>query len=336
MTVALLVILAFAAAVGGVFLFRKVNSSTPRLLNIPNERSLHRTPVIQGAGSAIVLTVLVFYAISLTGYAINWAYVITALSVAIVGFVDDFFAIPQLPRFVVHVAAATVLVWACDSYERLVIPGLSVSVEFGSLSAFITVGFIIWVTNAYNFMDGIDGIAGVQGVAAGLGWMLAGLINDQPAMAAIGAILSGACLGFLIFNWQPATVFMGDVGSNFLGFTLATIPLITTEASTKTRNEGFVLAAVFLWLFLFDTVFTRLLLLVKLSPFWRPHKEHLYQQIVVAGTSHRAVSTFFGIVALLAAIAVSLIHRAGPAPLAVILIGSPLVLLLFARKKRLT
>ena len=185
-------------------------------------------------------------------------------------------------------------------------------------------------------MDGIDGIAGAQGVAAGLGWMLAGLINDQPAMAAIGAILSGACLGFLIFNWQPATVFMGDVGSNFLCFTLATIPLITAEASTKTRNEGFVLAAVFLWLFLFDTVFTRLLLLVKLSPFWRPHKEHLYQQIVVAGTSHRAVSTFFGIVALLAAIAVSLIHRTGPAPLAVILIGSPLVLLLFARKKRLT
>jgi UDP-N-acetylmuramyl pentapeptide phosphotransferase/UDP-N-acetylglucosamine-1-phosphate transferase len=166
--------------------------------------------------------------------------------------------------------------------------------------------------------------------------MLVGISFGIPSHSSLGAILLGACAGFLAFNWQPAKVFMGDVGSTFLGFTFAVFPLID---STKTSESGvapLTIAIIFLWLFLFDTAFTRLLQIIKLMPFWKAHREHLYQQIVHRGRSHQSVAMFFGLVAIASAFAIGSASATGLILLTLLLIFSPIVLMGWAWKKRLT
>ena len=335
MTIASTLIISFVVCSLGVYLFRRIASSSTRLLDIPNERSSHSRPVVRGAGIAIVVTVLAGYLVS-TGSKASIAYVVAAAGIAILSFLDDIRSIPLLIRLIAHFIAATAVVYWCGGYPGVTIPLLGASVDFGLPGILITILFIVWMTNAFNFMDGIDGVAGVQGVAAGLGWMLVGIQSGQPPMAAIGALISGTCLAFLLFNWQPASVFMGDVGSTFLGFTLASLPLITAETSVTARSEGLLFACSFLWLFLFDTVYTRLHQILKLRPFWRAHREHIYQQMAVYGMSHKAVAGFFGAVGILICFAVGLREWVRDIPLVILLLVSPIALLFLARKKRLT
>jgi UDP-N-acetylmuramyl pentapeptide phosphotransferase/UDP-N-acetylglucosamine-1-phosphate transferase len=92
------------------------------------------------------------------------------------------------------------------------------SVNLGWWGAVLTVMWIVGLTNAYNFMDGTDGIAGSQAVIAGLGWALIGWAAGIPLVGGIGFLIAGASLGFLAHNWPPARVFMGDIGSAFLGY----------------------------------------------------------------------------------------------------------------------
>ena len=335
MTIAATLILSFLVCAAGVFLFRRIASGSALLLDIPNERSSHSQPVVRGAGLAIVVTVLTAY-ILLTGPQASLSYIVAAVIVAFVSFIDDLRSIPFIPRLIVHFAAATAVVFWCGGYPGLSIPFAGTTIEFGLSGVLVTIFFIVWTTNAFNFMDGIDGLAGIQGVGAGLGWMMFGILSEQPTMAAIGAAIAGACLGFLLFNWQPASVFMGDVGSTFLGFTLACIPLFTAKTTSSARSEGFTLAAAFLWLFLFDTVFTRLGQMVRLRPFWRAHREHLYQRIVVGGASHKTVASAFGLFAGLSAISVVLLPHNLQFPSIILLLAGPILLIWFAWKKRLT
>lgn len=328
-------IISFVSCAAGVYLFRRLAARSTRLHDIPNERSSHTRPVVRGAGIAIVLTVLVGYLVT-AGAAASFAFVATAASIAVVSFIDDLRSIPFIPRLILHLAAATALVYWCGGYTGLAIPFSGSGIDFGLPGVAITILFIVWMTNAFNFMDGIDGIAGIQGFGAGLGWMLFGLVSGQPLMAILGALIAGACLGFLFFNWQPASVFMGDVGSTFLGFTLASVPLFTAETTAQSRAEGFTLAVVFLWLFLFDTVYTRLLQILKFRPFWRAHRDHLYQRIVVRGASHRTVALFFGLFSLIVALATACVGVIGAIPLSALLLTGPIILAVFAWKKRLT
>lgn len=336
MTIAAALILSFLSSGAGVYLFRRIASRSTLLLDVPNERSSHSSAVVRGAGLVIALTVLLGYSVT-AGSGTSVAYVITAASIATISFIDDLRSIPFVPRLIAHFSAAAALVYWCGGYPGIVLPLTGQSVDFGLSGVVITIVFIVWMTNAFNFMDGIDGLAGTQAVAAGVGWMLFGVASEQPAIAILGALIAGACLGFLLFNWQPASVFMGDVGSTFLGFTLATISLIGGDTSAPARNEGFMMAAAFLWLFLFDTVFTRLRQILQLRPFWQAHRDHIYQQIVVSGgAAHALVTSFFGVFAVLVVAATGLKIQIGLLPLTVLLIAGPIALLALARKKRLT
>jgi UDP-N-acetylmuramyl pentapeptide phosphotransferase/UDP-N-acetylglucosamine-1-phosphate transferase len=283
-----------------------------------------------------VITVLAGYTFA-TGSTANLSYVAAATSIAIVSFIDDLFSIPLIPRLLVHFAAAAFLVYCSGGFHGINAPFSGKSIEFGFAGPAITVLFIVWVTNAFNFMDGIDGIAGAQGLGSGLGWTLYGLSVGDQTLSTVGGIITGACLGFLLFNWQPARVFMGDVGSTFLGFTLASMPLVTLSPEKLKLSNGLLMAMAFLWLFLFDATYTRLLQVLRLRPFWRPHREHLYQQIVVGGTSHRRTAAFFGIFSILTAISINILGGVpGQAAAAALLVAGPILLLLFAWKKRLT
>ena len=137
-------------------------------------------------------------------------------------------------------------------------------------------------------MDGIDGLAGGQALVAGLAWMATGWATDQFAPAAVGAALAGAAFGFLLHNWSPARTFMGDVGSAFLGFVLATLPLLATP-----RRAFAVPAVLIVWPFVFDTAVTLLRRLSRRENVFAAHRTHLYQRLtaerLVARTGRRAL-----------------------------------------------
>jgi len=163
--------------------------------------------------------------------------------------------------------------------------------------AVLTFFWIVWLTNAYNFMDGIDGIAGLQSVAAGSGWMIAGYWLGLPQVSFYGGAVACAGLGFLIENWQPARIFMGDVGSAFLGYTFAVMPLLAnfeTPSNIEIRRFLPLIALAFNWLFIFDTIFTVGRRALRKEKIWEAHRGHIYQQMVIAGYSHQAVTIIYG------------------------------------------
>ena len=178
-------------------------------------------------------------------------------------------------------------------------------INAGLFGAVLTFLWIVWLTNAYNFMDGIDGIAGTQALTAGIGWFVIGGISDFPLTGFYGGIIAFSTLGFLVLNWQPAKIFMGDVGSAFLGFTFAVMPLLARrEFNLTTKNSSdcsnlWVLGIVLVWLFVFDTVFTFIRRAVKKEKVWEAHRSHLYQRLVIKGFSHQTVTIIYGLISAL-------------------------------------
>jgi len=155
-----------------------------------------------------------------------------------------------------------------------------------------SVVWIVGMTNAFNFMDGIDGIAGITGAAA-LAVIAAALqISGETFFSLLAGALAAASAGFLVWNWQPARIFMGDVGSAFLGYVIAILPLAATG---EARAWIFPLTACVMWPFLFDTSFTMLRRIAKRENILEAHRSHLYQRLVIAGWPHHLVTLLYGV-----------------------------------------
>jgi UDP-N-acetylmuramyl pentapeptide phosphotransferase/UDP-N-acetylglucosamine-1-phosphate transferase len=209
-------------------------------------------------------------------------------------------------RFLVHSLAALILIFGCGVWIMIYVPVVGhvpVAAWWGIPLAFF---WLVGLTNAYNFMDGIDGLAASQAMIAGAGWAVIGTVAGQPTTYFLGLLVAASSLGFLIHNWQPARIFMGDVGSAFLGFTFA---FLTLKAGREASR--FVLAGVLLvWPFIFDTAFTFLRRLFKGESVFSAHRSHLYQRLVLSGLSHATVALLYiglDLVGLLSAILV--VHR---------------------------
>lgn len=288
-------IIVFALTFSGVEIFRRW-SLRRKLLDIPNERSSHASPTPRGGGVVIVFVTLAAYLTLgfLDIIEINWFFAAAAALVALISWLDDLFSISFIWRLLVHSLAAALIVYHVGFFENVDLP-LYGTFEFGLSGAILTYMWIVWITNAYNFMDGIDGIAGLQAIAAGLGWLLAGNFLGLNQAALWGTMLCAAAAGFLIHNWQPAKIFMGDVGSAFLGFSFAVLPLLDKKTDLTIGVPLIpLLAALFVWLFLFDTVYTFLKRLFGRQRVWEAHREHLYQHLVIEGYSHRLVASIYG------------------------------------------
>jgi Fuc2NAc and GlcNAc transferase len=283
-------------ASAGLWLFLRIQ---PRigLMDVPNERSSHSAPVPRGGGIIVVtVAVLLYITVSLTfGNFPDIVFVAAGLLVALVSLIDDLRSIPLLPRLATHIVAASTLVWSNGGYPGLDLDPIGINIPFGAAAPVLSVLFIVWMINAYNFMDGIDGILGIQGLCAGMAWVGIGILWGSFTATLLGAALAGCCLGFLFFNWQPARVFMGDVGSTFLGFAVASIPLVSSDGEGIERSSGLILSLCFSVLFLFDTGFTRILLILRGAKFWLPHREHIYQKLVRSGIPHWRISAYFGV-----------------------------------------
>lgn len=285
----------------GVFLFRRWAESRG-LLDLPNERSSHTRPTPRGGGAVIAGVSLVFGAVLAAGWGAAGAwrlftlYALGAVMVSGISWLDDLRSLPRGTRLAVHAAAAAVAVAGLGFWETIAMPIVG-TVAIGRLGSALALLWIVGLTNAYNFMDGIDGIAAGQAVAAGIGWWLAARPYDPTLAGGFALLVAAASLGFLFHNWSPARIFMGDVGSAFLGYTLAVIPLMFSSLPHGNgRRSALWLGILLVWPFLFDTGFTFVRRLLRGENVLEAHRSHLYQRLVAAGWSHaRTAALYIGL-----------------------------------------
>lgn len=284
----------FIATYFGVRWYRAL-SLKRGLLDHPNERSSHVEPTPRGGGLVIAIIVLAVYAgaSSWIGYEVSIGFAAGAILIVAISLLDDIYSISFAWRLLVHSVAAGIVVYSCGHISFTYASGpWAIAAEW--LGRALTFAWIVWTLNAYNFMDGIDGIAGVQAVTAGAGWTLVAVYLGQPAVLMLSGVVLFASLAFLLHNWPPARIFMGDAGSAFLGFVLASMPFIVRPSGPLSTNRLVIAAVALLWLFIFDSVFTFIRRAARREKVWNAHREHLYQRLVRSGYSHRTVTLLYG------------------------------------------
>lgn len=272
----------------------RVYSQRRRLIDIPNERSSHVNPTPTGGGVGFVIAVfLVFVWCALSGAWGRWGVpshlqaIIPVCGGAIVmsaiGFIDDHRHLAALPRLFAQIFISFLCVLFLFQKHGMLGGG-------GLLWSMLPVGFAIgiaWIVNLYNFMDGIDGLAAMECVTASfIGGGIA-YLSGQFVIAAMAGILGAACMGFLIWNWPPARIFMGDAGSYFLGFFLGALWL----ASSVLEGGGNLWWIILLGVFIVDATFTLLWRMIRGERFYAAHRNHSYQ-IASRRYSHRTVVFF--------------------------------------------
>ncbi len=261
------------------------------LIDRPNHRSSHTTPTPRGGGVALVLALYVGLAAATALDVISWrplALMLCGLPIAIIGYADDALTLSARTRLMVQALCAGLALWVLSPLPALTLFGITVPVSAAAVLYFLG---IVWLTNLYNFMDGIDGIAALETVAIGLCWIaLLGLSH-----ATVPLILIFATLGFLYFNWPPARIFMGDVGSAFCGFVVAVLALFYASIDQT---------SVLLWLipasaFIVDATVT---LIVRVLRGQRPgvaHRSHAYQHAAHKIRKHLPVSLAYFLISTL-------------------------------------
>jgi Fuc2NAc and GlcNAc transferase len=262
-----------------------------KLVAIPNHRSSHHTPTPTGGGLAIVLAgTLSALPLLLTAPTLALPVLLAGFGMAAMGYVDDRKALS--PR---HKLAAQVLL---SALALAPVPLDTVAASLGVVApdlvlfAIALFAVALWV-NLYNFMDGIDGLAGSEAVAVLLGATLLALLQ-QPAAAGTPLLwwmagVAVASAGFLVFNWAPARIFMGDTGSTWLGLMIAILALATVSVGWLTAWQWLILVA----LFLADSLATLGRRALRGQPLWRAHREHAYQHLARRWGRHDRVTLLY-------------------------------------------
>ena len=290
----------FAVSFAGVGFYRRW-SERNGIVDIPNERSSHASPTPRGGGLVIAGVCLAGYlAIALiTGSRCSWGYVTGCLIVVAVSWLDDLRSVSSAVRLACHAVAALIFIVDTGFLASVEIPGMASDLSFGYIAPFITFLWIVWVINAYNFMDGIDGIAGTQALVAAIGWALISYTTHAFSTYYFALIITAAAAGFLVHNWQPARLFMGDTGSAYLGFTVAVIPVLAASESPASSGRFALTGVIVLWFFLFDSLLTFFRRAIAGERVWTAHREHIYQRMVLSGRSHAFVSLLYGMCSIL-------------------------------------
>ena len=245
------------------------------ILDRPNERSSHRVATPRGGGIAVIGSILLAWVVLARAESVPSGVVGIVLGAALLGAVswfDDLRGLSPVVRLLAQAAAVAIGI--------LVLPGPRDLLYLAAISL-----LWIWWINLFNFMDGIDGLAGSEAAAIGAGLLLFGSVGAgaDPALQAFVAAVTGAAIGFLIWNWSPARVFLGDVGSVPLGYVLGFLLL-------GWAVRGYWKIALILPLyFLADATITLARRLLRGKRIWQAHREHFYQQAVRRGLSHAAV-----------------------------------------------
>ena len=308
--------------------FMRVYALNKNVIDVPNSRSSHSAPTPRGGGLSIVATSLVTIAI-LGGVYDGYEYQILGLLcagfiVALIGFIDDHGHIDAKWRLLVHLLAASIIVYAAGGLPVLNLLGWEV--DFCYMGYILAVITIVWLLNLFNFMDGIDGIAGVEAVTT---TFFAGLfiyiLEPTSLLIDIHWFITAASLGFLVLNFPPAKIFMGDAGSGYLGFVMGALALISSHLNSVMLWAWLILLGVFI----VDSTYTVIIRLFGGEKIHEAHRSHAYQYASRIYGSHLRVTLCVLIINIiwLAPMAYLVISGAVNGVLGIIIAYFPLILL---------
>ncbi len=269
-----------------------------RVIDQPNQRSAHAQPKPRGGGLPIVFSTLL---VALGAGYLNGqlfpalAYALGGILIAWIGWLDDRRSLSPKVRFLAQGCAAMIVMLGLGWFRSIHVPVFG-DLTLGWWGIPISFLWILGVTNAFNFMDGIDGITGLVGGMAGLAWMLIAAATSlaNPLTFWISLSLTAGSLGFLLHNWHPSKIFIGDVCSTFLGFSFAVLPLFSSSRSPAVFLAG----TAILWAYIFDTGLTFLRRLLKREPVFSAHRSHIYQRLDIAGLPVPVISLLYGALTL--------------------------------------
>jgi Fuc2NAc and GlcNAc transferase len=256
------------------------------LVDVPNERSSHQVPTPTGGGAAIVVTVTAGFVVLFLSRLLPPALFVAGCAgvvVAAAGFWDDRYRLPASARLLVHLLAALIALWVLGSAPAVRVgEGLWQPLQW--LGYALVIFGIIWAINLFNFMDGIDGIAASQAIFMTCAAAIIGPAAGTTGMALRADLLLGAaCTGFALWNWPPARIFMGDVGSGYIGFLLAVMVLAAMHVSDVALWIWLTLGAVFV----IDTTVTLARRLLRGERVHEAHRSHAYQWLARRWGSHQ-------------------------------------------------
>ncbi len=256
-----------------------------QILDLPNERSSHTLPTPRGGGLAVTPVLLLAWvaiAVAQPGLTAAWAWVAVAgaLLLLVTSWTDDRHALPVGPRLLTHFGVVAGMSLALPLHALVFQGWLPLWADRA-----VTVLAWLWFLNLYNFMDGIDGITGIETAALGIGIAVVAVAGDAAGgLVPYGLAAAGAALGFLVWNWHPARIFLGDSGSVPLGFLMG--GLLIELAVHGQLAAALILPAYYLA----DATITILWRLKDGEKVWQAHRRHFYQRAVRGGHGHAAVS----------------------------------------------
>ena len=301
---ALVVLVSFALAFAAI---RVLLSKFGHLaLDRPNERSLHEGHIPRTGGIAVLLGAAAAFAF---GAGAVWLEFVAACGLAAVSVVDDFRSLPAWTRLLAHGVAATILVWYVLS-------------PMNPAEMALLIVALVWITNLFNFMDGSDGLAGGMALIGFGAFAVAAYLAADAGLALICAGIAAAVAAFLLHNFHPARIFLGDVGSIPLGFLAGGLGLVGW------RDDVWPLAFVPIVFapFIGDATVTLARRLFRGERVWRAHREHYYQRMVRMGLGHRRTAWIaYGL--MLACAAAALYIRTKPGMAQAIAFGAAALLL---------
>jgi Fuc2NAc and GlcNAc transferase len=259
------------------------------ILDIPNLRSSHAAPTPRGGGLAIVAAFLAavtgLMSAAMLPFNIAGVLIGGGGAIALTGYLDDRRTLPSSVRFCVHIVAATFAVIIVGGISEQTMRRLGLQGHWlGSLLGLVA---LTWFTNLFNFMDGIDGIAGSEAVfVAAAGALLNWRFGGDAGLTAAMLVLAAAALGFLIWNWPPARIFMGDVGSGFLGFAIGVLGLAASRHSAVPLEAWAILGGVFF----VDATVTLVRRIIRGDRWLEAHRTHAYQILASRWQAHLPVT----------------------------------------------
>ena len=274
------------------------------IVDTPNHRTSHKGNVPRGGGLVIVVILLLCQLIlaiiserywvmgGLAGVVMIWS--------CLSGW-DDWQSLSPRFRFIFQLLFTTMILLAFGYVTEIQIS----SNQFIYLSiagVFLTFIGVIWMVNLYNFMDGVDGLAASQTIIAAITLAFWFWQSGDLQLAIMCVVLAAASYGFLLWNWHPAKIFMGDVGSITIGALFATLIIFA-----NTRYQIPVISLVLLFgVFVYDASLTILRRLYRREKIWLPHRSHYYQRLVAAGVGHHHVVMMQSIVMMFCSLIASM------------------------------
>jgi UDP-N-acetylmuramyl pentapeptide phosphotransferase/UDP-N-acetylglucosamine-1-phosphate transferase len=254
-------------------------------IDYPNERSLHVTPVPRSGGIAVLagltLSLALLAVLGISAPQLGWI-AAAAAPVVVVAYLDDLGEVSRRLRLLAQGIAAVILMAGGLRWSLLEVPGWTLALPLWS-AVVLTLVYVVWLINLYNFMDGMDGLAAGMALFGFSAFAILGWSGGEPIFALASVCVALAAAGFLTSNFPPARIFLGDSGSSCLGLLVAAFSLWGTSLGLFPLWSA--------WLafspFILDATWTLLARLIRGERFWEPHRSHHYQRLVLAGWSHR-------------------------------------------------